>query len=201
MSDLLPGLHAAQNIHPFFVHAPIALWPVALLFWALALWRRRDDLFAVGRWLLYLGTLGAFLAVGTGFLAAEQLGHDSPGHELVHGHRDYMLVTTALAIAVTFTAYLTRKRNTRNVQWWLVLTLAAVNAVAGLGADRGAMLVFGYGVGTSAAEKPATTAHGHNGDHHGAATPVAPPPSQSRETSDAVQPHGRQGDDGHDHAH
>ena len=35
MNDLLPGLELAPNVHPVFVHFPIALWPTALLFYAL----------------------------------------------------------------------------------------------------------------------------------------------------------------------
>lgn len=67
MRDLLPGLYGAPNIHPRVVHFPIALWLSALLFWALAVVRKQDDLWRVGRWLLYLGTVGGLVAVAVGF--------------------------------------------------------------------------------------------------------------------------------------
>lgn len=31
MDALLPGLAGAPNVHPIFVHFPVALWPTALL--------------------------------------------------------------------------------------------------------------------------------------------------------------------------
>ena len=48
MEQMLPGFHAALNVHPMFVHFPIALWLTALLLWLLAVTTRRDDLFTAG---------------------------------------------------------------------------------------------------------------------------------------------------------
>lgn len=45
MERLLPGLAAAPNIHPLFVHFPIAFWLAALLFCCLALLRPGAGLF------------------------------------------------------------------------------------------------------------------------------------------------------------
>ena len=54
---MLPGLRAALNYHPMFVHFPIVLWLAALLFQVLALRRSSDEMQRVGTWMLYLGTL------------------------------------------------------------------------------------------------------------------------------------------------
>ena len=41
---MLPGMKAALNLHPMFVHFPIVLWLGALLFELLAVWRASDEL-------------------------------------------------------------------------------------------------------------------------------------------------------------
>lgn len=170
MESLLPGLDAVPHLHPLFVHFPIVLWLAALLFWGLAAFRNSDSLFRLGRWLLYLGTAGAAVAVTTGLIAADQLGHESPGHDLVHTHRDFMLIAAGIGLAVTAVAFLLRRRTSQAVRWLLIGGLLATNAVTVLGADRGALLVFGYGIGSAELEPPESSHHHHDGDdddHHG----------------------------------
>jgi uncharacterized membrane protein len=159
MEAVFPGLAAALNPHPMFVHFPIALWLSALLFWTLALWLRRDALWDAGRWLLYLGSLGALVAVATGLWAAKQLGHDSPGHELVHVHRNWMLLASALGLAVTIAAFATRRKATPGARWLLSGLLSVVALLIVLGADRGALLVFRYGMGTTGEAPAASRIH------------------------------------------
>ena len=66
---MLPGLKSMLNIHPLFVHFPIAFWFGALLFEALAIWRSNNEFHRTAVCLLYLGTLAAFAAAFTGWLA------------------------------------------------------------------------------------------------------------------------------------
>jgi uncharacterized membrane protein len=144
-----------------FVHFPIALWLSALLFWGLALFRAREDLWAAGRWLLYLGLVGALAAVGTGLWAADQMGHDAPGHDLVHTHRNWMLLTSAVGLVTTAAAFLTRGRATPRVRWLLFGMLLVTGGLTTLGADRGALLVFRYGVGTQVERPRSDPLQGH----------------------------------------
>ena len=51
---MLPGLKAALNNHPLFVHFPIVLWLAALLFEIFAVWRASDELQRTASRLLYL---------------------------------------------------------------------------------------------------------------------------------------------------
>ncbi len=167
MDQWLPGLAAVENVHPLIVHFPIALWSVALLFWALGL-RGRAELWRTGRWLVYLGALAGLAAVATGLLAADRIGHDTPGHDLVHVHRNFMIAATALGSATAVLAWAWRERGEPRVRAVLLAGLALTAAVCALGADRGALLVYGHGVGThlakSAEPAPATEAEGHH-DH------------------------------------
>ena len=149
MDSILPGLSRAQNIHPLFVHFPLALWALAVLFYLVGALREQEELVRFGRWLLYFGTLGGLLAVGSGLWATSEMGHDAPGHDMVHTHRNLMLVATGLAALVCGAAFLLRKLKNSWARWGLVCGLGVTNLVATLGADRGALLVFSYGVGVS----------------------------------------------------
>lgn len=142
------------------VHFPIAFWVAAAGAWLLAVARKRDDAWSFGLWFHLLGLLGAAVAVGFGFWATEKMGHDSPGHDLVHVHRDIMLWATGLALAVTGLGWWKRSAKLR-----VPLTLMSVVLVGllAVGADRGAELVFRFGMGV-AHETPPGSAHSHSHD-------------------------------------
>ena len=176
MESILPGINAAPNIHPVFVHFPIALWLAALLFWLLAVVRRDDDVWRFGRWLLYLGTLGALAAVASGYLATEAMGHDAPGHDLVHVHRDIMLVASGLAALTAGAAFAWRHSASAKVRWGQLALLLATVVVMTLGADRGAELVFRHGIGTAGDQPAASAPHDHDQgeEAHDDAAPRSP---------------------------
>lgn len=64
-----------ELIHPFVVHIPIALLIIGSLFWMISLWlhHRYDFLRPSARLLLFIGTIGAWIAVYTGTLADGQV--------------------------------------------------------------------------------------------------------------------------------
>lgn len=181
MKELLPGLYHAPNIHPLVVHFPIALWVAALLFLGLGSLRRRDDLFRVGCWLLYLGLAAAAVSVGTGLWAAEKLGHDSPGHDLVHVHRNWMLVASGFGALTAGAAFLLRKRMSAAFRWAITGGMIVTVALMTLGADRGAELVFRYGVGTPRDVIHPVEEHHGQPEQGGATAPSTSSPAPSEE--------------------
>ena len=46
------------------------------------------------------GTVGAIVSLATGYLATWSMGHDAPGHDVIHIHRNWMIATTILAVAL-----------------------------------------------------------------------------------------------------
>jgi uncharacterized membrane protein len=167
MEPLMPGLAAVENVHPLVVHFPIVLWSVALFFWLLGL-RGREEFWRTGRWMLYLGSLSALVAVATGLWAADQLGHDSPGHDLVHVHRNLMVAATALGSAIALLAWAWRGRSEARNRGLLLAGLALTTALCAIGADRGALLVYGHGIGTHRGEaEPSAAGEHHAGHEHG----------------------------------
>lgn len=169
--DVLPGLSAAPNWHPLFVHYPVVLWTIALPVFAIGIARKRDDLVALGRWLAHAAAASALVTVVTGLIAEDALGHDSPGHDLVHAHKYFMLSTALIGVATSVVMHLTRSRTDLKSRALGGGMLLITVVVMSLGADRGALLVYGHGVGTRRQA---------GGDEHGK-------PAQQRESG---QPEG-----------
>jgi len=228
METIFPGLEAAPNIHPLLVHFPIVLWLLAILLYVVGVASDRKKLWTDAAWLLLAGTIAGVLAAMSGYAAADELGHDSPGHDLVHTHRDWMLWALGCASASTVLAITELKRPSRTLRLGVAVCMIVTAAVVTLGADRGALLVFGHGVGISQ-ETEATSGHSDHGqsDHghsehgqsehgqsehgqsehghsdHGEPEPADPSPAAPTptETAPADPTPASDGHEGHDHSH
>ncbi len=145
----MPGLQNLQNVHPLFVHFPIALILVTLFFEGLWWLTKKEQFRVFATYLLYLATVSAVATVITGFLASDSLGHDSPGHEFVHEHRNIMLLMSVLLTATTATVLFVRSVREGGWRRLLILPLAIVCGMLVYGADKGGRLVFEYGMGVA----------------------------------------------------
>ena len=181
----MPGLEALLNIHPLFVHFPIAITIMALAFEGAS--RLNKDRFppVISTALIYTGALAAVVTVVTGLSAADTLGHDSPGHDLVHIHRDFMLYYTAVIVVLAAANFIIAKKAGHQLAatWGKVFRpglLIMATAILVVGTDIGGQLVFKHGMGV---QLPETISAGQ--------APAA------TDSAKAVEPH----DDGHDHVH
>lgn len=145
---MLPGLKAALNYHPMFVHFPIVLWLVALFFEMLAVWRGSDDMHRTAARLLYLGTLAGMVTVLTGLYAEDSV-PSGAAQKAVGIHETLMLLTTSLAVALCLFAFFARKNFTAGFRKLLLLGLLILAGLLTVGADRGAQLVYQYGSGVN----------------------------------------------------
>ena len=141
---MLPGLKAALNYHPMFVHFPIVLWLASLLFEVCAVWRASDELQRMASRLLYLGTCAAVITVLSG-LAAQNSVAPGMAQRAVGIHETLMLTATSLAIALCGFAYFMRRDFPPHLRKVLLLGLVVLGVLLTLGADRGAQLVYEYG--------------------------------------------------------
>lgn len=134
-------------LHPVVVHLPITYVLTALLFEAIRFFTRNERVKVFAEWMVYLGAVAAIAAVGAGYLAAEYLGHDAPGHDLVHVHRNVMLSMTAgLLLTAMALALFPRFRN-GPLRQGLLVVLVVLTGVMAFGADKGGQLVYRYGTG------------------------------------------------------
>jgi uncharacterized membrane protein len=141
---MLPGLKAALNFHPIFVHFPIVLWLAALLFELLAVWRASDEMQRIASRLLYLGTLAAAVTILSG-LVAENSVPPGDAQRVLGIHEAIMLTTTSLAFALCIFAFFVRKNFTNQLRKIMLLGLFILGVLLVIGTDRGAQLVYGYG--------------------------------------------------------
>ena len=141
----------APNLHPLVIHFPIALLIAAALADLVdALLARPAWLTAAATSLHVLGVVGAVAAVVTGQQAAATVLTPGLAHPIVEQHRVWALATTGyfgalvsvrIAIGLAGTTLTRRHR--------AILLVAALAGVAALQqtAERGARLVYEYGVG------------------------------------------------------
>ena len=181
----MPGLEALLNIHPLFVHFPIAITIMALVFEGAS--RINKDRFplVISTALIYSGALAAAVTVVTGLNAADTLGHDSSGPDLVHTHRNFMLYYTAVIVVLAAANFIIAKKagDQLAATWGKVFRpglLIMATAILVVGADIGGQLVFKHGMGV---QLPETISTGQ--------APAA------ADSAKAVEPD----DDGHDHVH
>jgi len=144
MNEILPGLKGMLNVHPLFVHFPIALWIGAMLVEALAVLRSSGDWHRTAARLLYLGTQFGLLAAATGLLAQNSVPDEGPAHDAMELHEKLMLVTTSAAVGLCMFAYFQRDRFAQGQRKLLLAGLLALTILLTIGADRGALLVFKY---------------------------------------------------------
>ncbi len=171
METLLPGMSALQeNIHPLLIHFPIAFFLGALAMEGMAV--LRDEKFhLVATWMLYLGTLSAIITLPTGFIAAnivaatDPTGHDAPGHDFIHIHRNWMLTATLVGVFLSIYLFRINQRGQwASQRWRFLFGLVVLSALVALGADRGGRLVFEFGVGINPnviKESPQAQGGGH----------------------------------------
>jgi uncharacterized membrane protein len=154
----LAGSSALPNLHAAMLHFPVALLPVALLLDLACLVVRKKVWLDRSATLLYvLGTLAAAAAYLTGRSAAGDL-WALPGHvqTTLADHEDLAMltllaycITTVLRTIVT---WLGREDWKIKIGFFRLLALIASTAslvLLLLTADRGGMLVYHYGVGST----------------------------------------------------
>ncbi len=154
LASLFPGIAHLQNLHPIFVHFPLAFLPAACLFYLGTLIFRKDILATTAFCLLLLGAVASFIAAGSGLTAETGLQvARSIRASLLHDHKELMLVTMALGIILATWAALDSPfpRMWRPVFLLLFLVLLGVMA---LGADNGGRLVYDYNAGGKACPHP-----------------------------------------------
>lgn len=134
------------TLHPIVVHLPIGLLVAALVFELLFIWRNRAELRFASRAVFILGGLGAIVALASGFLADNELGHGYAGHDLAHTHRNIMIATAGVWLvvilaALKFRAYFDRIRLLHLIVYGITAALLF------FGAHIGGELVYEHGVG------------------------------------------------------
>jgi uncharacterized membrane protein len=131
-------------LHPAFVHFPVALWSVSLLWDGLWVATGAERWWHAGYWSLAAGSAMAVPALLTGFLEYVRLPREHPGERSVVAHGAVMS-----AAAAAFVASLLLRQPTPPPAWSpLQGTLSAAGFLLLLaGGWLAARLVYSHGVG------------------------------------------------------
>jgi len=145
-SAFFPGISDLPNIHPLFVHFPIALLSLFFitdllgsLFSKLA-WRQ----FASG--LLYIGTASAIVTVIAGFQAAHAISHNNMVHTIMLRHQAFGLSVTVIALILSLRRYFAADTFLAGKTIGHLSLSALLVILLTLGADLGGLMVYQYGV-------------------------------------------------------
>jgi uncharacterized membrane protein len=154
LKAILPGVEHLQNIHPLFVHFPIAFLVGASLFYFLALLFRKESLATTAFSLLLLGALSALAAAGTGLYSEEGvMVSRSVRTRLLQEHKELMLWTVGLSALLALWAACFRPFPQKGRPIFLLMLILLLGVMT-LGADYGARMVYDYNAGGNACPQP-----------------------------------------------
>ena len=132
------------HLHPAVVHFPLVFLLTGLVTLVLNLFVRRAPwLHEATSWLLWLGTISLWVAVGLGLLAERTAPHVPAAWEELYDHRNLGFWTAGLFAALAVWRLVFRRR----FGPVLLLGWLAAAALLVLTALHGGHLVFGFGMG------------------------------------------------------
>lgn len=143
-----------QNVHPMFVHFPLALLFIGLLFDIGGYFLKKESLAHAGWWCMLVGVLSAVVTVFTGLQAEDTVKLAGETHEILETHEHFQIITTIVFVGLLIWRAFKRGALPRPPIAYLVITALAVSSIL-YGSHFGGKLVYEYGVGT-AVQPPAT---------------------------------------------
>jgi uncharacterized membrane protein len=152
----LPGALHLQNLHPLFVHFPIAfLYGAALLYLLASIKIRASELLKWSAfWMLMLAAAGAAASIATGLYAEPGvMVAESVRNQLLKHHKHLMLTASAMTAILTIWAMAARPMPSRGRYVFLAALLAVMVLIAA-GADFGGRMVYDYNAGGAACPQP-----------------------------------------------
>jgi uncharacterized membrane protein len=167
---LLPGIAAMENIHPLFVHFPIAFLSVFFLIDLAGSVAKKSDWRRVASWFLYLGAIFAGLTMTAGLIAAASVLHGDDVHEIMetHEHIGITIFTLASALSVWRLVGWASLQGAANYLYLIFAGLMCILLV--FAADLGGLMVYKHGVAVEAARSVHINGisehqHNHEDDH------------------------------------
>ena len=160
--ELFPGIQTLGfNVHPLFVHFPIAFLSVFFLFELITTLGKRNQLRPVTNALLYLGTLGALATITTGLIAASIVPHGEEVHEIIERHEHIGLTIAAIAVTLSLWRLLAKSISgvMANTLYFSLATIMVIGII--FGADLGGLMVYHYGVGVKTLQSSGEYHHHH----------------------------------------
>lgn len=165
MPEIIP------NLHPLFVHFPIAFISVSALFHLAATifqGRTYSVYYAIlAHTTLWLGALAILPTAFFGLQAFNSVNHDEVSHAAMLIHRNWAL-GSLVVLAILSGCDIWRNKVNSSPSWWFTLAVIGVSSMIAITAWHGGELVYRHRLGVMSLP---IAAAGHEYDHyHGAIT-------------------------------
>lgn len=147
-----------QNVHPIFVHFPLALLSAGILFDVLGYTLKKPSLSNAGWWCFALGVLAAIVTVFTGLQAEGTVPLSPEAQKVLKNHEHFQIYSTIVLTGLLIWRSIKRGVLPHPAAVYLVIAAIAVGSIL-FGSHYGGQLVYQYGVGTSV--QPATPQGGN----------------------------------------
>lgn len=143
---ILPGIAGMDNIHPLFVHFPIAFFTAFFVIDCLGALSKKTQWRYVAGWLLHLGTIAAIFTVIAGLFAAESVEHGEDVHEIMERHEHIGIAVLSLALFLSAWRLKQWGINSKGSNTLFLAFSGFLCLLISLGADLGGLMVYQYGV-------------------------------------------------------
>jgi uncharacterized membrane protein len=165
------------NWHPIFVHFTVGLLSISVAFYVLSYLSKKikfvmlssigQELEIAARWCLWAGAVITIATVLAGFYAYNTVKHDAPSHMAMTDHRNWAIVTAAVAILIAIWS-LWRYYKQRPITITFILALLIMQGLLLSTAWRGGEAVYRYGLGVmdlpDSMEGPQMDGHDHGSE-------------------------------------
>lgn len=152
LSAIMPGLAGMDNIHPLLVHFPIALLSSFFALEVLGILLKKPCWREAASYFLYLGAVGAIIAVIAGFQAAYSVIHSEAVHHIMLRHQYFGLSVMALAIALSVWRLKSGIMQEGGAKHFFLVLSGVMCLLMVLGADLGGHMVYNYGTAVNAVQ-------------------------------------------------
>lgn len=153
-----------QNIHPYFVHFPVAILSIGLLWDLLGIVTKKDSFLHAGWWAQMFGTLAIVASVITGLIAESAVVHNDAVHGIMETHKAIGLVAAGVFIALFIWRSILRSALPVKKILLVVYILLSTGSVVTMltGAHLGGRMVYEFGVGGNAVPQVGSSEHHHS---------------------------------------
>lgn len=138
-----------QNIHPIFVHFPIALIVVSFLLETAGLYLKKEELRSAAKWNLWIGVFFATFTVGTGLWAEETVKHPEEAHEIMELHETFGWLILVSASLLSLWKLKAKPEWEEKYKFFVLSYYTVMISILIFGAHLGGRLVYEFGTGVN----------------------------------------------------
>ena len=158
--SFMPGVTAmGNNLHPLFVHLPIAFLLAFALVEVIGVLFGKSSLRKFASGLLGLGAIGAVITVISGLVAAKSVPHGAEVHTLMQWHQWAGITVMSLASGLALWRELGGIPVSTMATTLSLIVTGLMSIIIILGADLGGLMVYQHGVGVQTLQQPSDYQH------------------------------------------